>query len=477
MKTVGDVSALAGITVRTLHHYDERGLLSPSSRSDAGYRLYSERDLERLQEILGWRALGFSLDEIGELLDAVGHDRLSALRTQRELVFSELARLAGLARALEQAIATVEHGDEQQEETMFTGFDPIQHQDEVRERWGHTNAYKESARRVASYREQQWGEIEAEAREIERLFAELKRSGQPADGEPARAAAEQARLHIDRRFYPCSREMHRALGEMYVADPRFAATYEKAEPGLAAYVRDAIAANAGECLGRRLRQQSRGRESRGGITLPIRRLEARNACENLGVGSAQTLSEADRRIVAAWAADCAERVLGLFEAQAPHDRRPRDAIARTRAFARGELGIAEEIRRRFVAGGAARDVKTPAAVAAARAAGQATAIAHMGAHALGAAAYAAKAAGLAAPDQAEAVGEEIRWQLGRMSAPVRAALRKLPPVGENASGPLGPGLLASGLLGKIICDLQASLRSDVVRRPTPRGIPQRLTTA
>jgi Imm-5 like putative immunity protein len=180
------------------------------------------------------------------------------------------------------------------------------------------------------------------------------------------------------------------------------------------------------------------------------------------MGSPQTLSEADRRIVAMWAADCAERVLGLFEAEAPGDDRPRDAIARTRAFARGELGVAEEIRRRFVAGGAARDVSDPAAVAAARAAGQAASVPHMGAHALGAAAYAAKAAGLAAPDLPEAVGEEIRWQLGRMSGPVRAALRRLPLVGENSSGPLGPGLLATGLLGTIIGDLQTALSRDYV---------------
>jgi hypothetical protein len=81
----------------------------------------------------------------------------------------------------------------------------------------------------------------------------------------------------------------------------------------------------------------------------------------------------------------------------------------------------------------------------------------MGAHALGAAAYAAKAAGLAAPDRPEAVGEEIEWQLGNMPAAARAALRQLPPVGENRSGPLGPGLLSSGLLGAIIRDLQAGL--------------------
>lgn len=173
--------------------------------------------------------------------------------------------------------------------------------------------------------------------------------------------------------------------------------------------------------------------------------------------SPQTLSEPDRRTVAAWAADCAEHVLEIFEAAAPGDGRPRDLIARTRAFARGELDVAEGIRRRFAGGVPACEVRAPAAAAAARAAGQAAAIPHMGAHALGAAAYAAKAAGLAAPDRAEAVREEVRWQVDRMSAAVRAALRLLPPVGENAAGPLGPGLLASGLLGEIIDDLQASL--------------------
>jgi hypothetical protein len=175
------------------------------------------------------------------------------------------------------------------------------------------------------------------------------------------------------------------------------------------------------------------------------------------MGSPQTLSQSDRRIVAAWAADCAERALWLFEAQAPGDRRPRDAIARTRAFARGELEVAEETRRRFAGGGAFRDAKTPAAAAAARAAGQAAAVAHMGAHALGAAAYAAKAAALAAPDQDNALADEVRWQLAHMSAPAKTALRQLPPLGSDAAGPLGPGLLASGLQGRVIRELQGRL--------------------
>ena len=178
------------------------------------------------------------------------------------------------------------------------------------------------------------------------------------------------------------------------------------------------------------------------------------------VGSPQTLSEADRRLVAAWAADCAERVLGLFEAEAPDDGRPRALIARARAFARGELGTAEEIRRRFVGGVGAGEVTSPAAAAAARAAGQAVGVCHMGAHALGAAAYAAKAAGLGDPDRPGAVEDEIRWQLDHLSTEARVALRALPPVGQNPSGPLGPGLLSRGQLGVIVRDLQAALRQS-----------------
>jgi hypothetical protein len=175
------------------------------------------------------------------------------------------------------------------------------------------------------------------------------------------------------------------------------------------------------------------------------------------MASPQTLSEAERRVVAAWAADCAERVVAVFEAEAPADGRPREAIAGARAFARGALSAADGIRRRFVAARAARQVHSPAAVAAARSAMQAAAVAHMGAHALGAAAYAAKAAGLAAPDRPGTVDDEIRWQIGHLSAEARSALRRLPPLGENAAGPLGPGLLASGILASVIRAIQAEL--------------------
>src|SRR5207248_8578880 len=136
----------------------------------------------------------------------------------------------------------------------------------------------------------------------------------------------------------------------------------------------------------------------------------------------------------------------------------REAIARTRAFARGELGVAEEIRRRFENGGSAREVGDPAAAAAARAAGQAAAVPHMGAHALGAAAYAAKAAGLAAPDRPDAVSEEICCSLAACPRLARAALRRLPPGGESSSGPLGPGFSRRAF----------SARSSVISRPAWR---------
>jgi hypothetical protein len=165
----------------------------------------------------------------------------------------------------------------------------------------------------------------------------------------------------------------------------------------------------------------------------------------------------DRRLVAAWAADCAAHVLWIFETELPGDRRPHELISRTRAFSNGEVEIAAEIKRRF--GGAYVGTRlSHAAVAAVRAAGQASAVCHMGAHALGAAAYAVRAVGLA-DSNSDAAAREMNWQLNRMTAEVREALKSLPLIGEDRSGPLGPGLLASGDLGKIVAELQTHLAS------------------
>jgi hypothetical protein len=155
-----------------------------------------------------------------------------------------------------------------------------------------------------------------------------------------------------------------------------------------------------------------------------------------------TLDEADRRVLAGWAAECAERVLPLFESQAPGDRRPREAIVGLRAFARGELRIGEARALSAQAHAAARATQDPAAVAAARSAGQAAATAHMAAHARGASVYAAKAVGLAAPDDAAAAAAEIRRQVRRATPEVRAVLRRLPPPVREGGGQLGALLRA-----------------------------------
>lgn len=180
-------------------------------------------------------------------------------------------------------------------------------------------------------------------------------------------------------------------------------------------------------------------------------------------GSAQTLSADDRRLVASWAADCAEHVLAIYETGVRHDARVRDAIEQARAFARGDLPVGEAVRRRGGdAGAAARYAPTPAATAAAYAAEQAAAVAHMGAHALGAAGYAAKAAALAASNDGDRDGvvrAEAQRHVAGMSEAVARALRSLPALGDNRAGPLGPGRLSGGYVGQAIRAIQDELHT------------------
>jgi MerR family transcriptional regulator, thiopeptide resistance regulator len=244
MRTVGQVSEMTGVTVRTLHHYDEIGLLAPRGRSEAGYRLYAYEDLARLQEILVWRALGFSLSEIQAMLDDPAHDRIGALRRQRELIERESERLGALRQAIDDAIDAEEKGTTMPENAMFDGFDPSEYEDEVRERWGHTEAYRESTRRAASYGEAEWQAIRTEWDAIVAELAAAQAAGEPPDSERARTAAERHRRHITHWFYDCPPAMHRGLGKMSADDPRFASNYDKVAPGLAEYVREAFAANA-----------------------------------------------------------------------------------------------------------------------------------------------------------------------------------------------------------------------------------------
>ncbi|WP_340540898.1 putative immunity protein [Nocardioides sp. GXZ039] len=173
------------------------------------------------------------------------------------------------------------------------------------------------------------------------------------------------------------------------------------------------------------------------------------------MASPQTLTEPDRRLLAGWAALCAEHVLAFFEAPAEADAQIRDALDRAKAFARGESTTDAEIAKRMIAVKAASAAITPAGAAAARAVGQAAAVAHMGAHALGAAAYAVKARSLAAGGPA--ADEELHWQLTHLGNDERAALARLPALGSDRNGPLGPGLLSRGILGDTIRTIQRQI--------------------
>ncbi len=245
--TVGKVARLAHVSVRTLHHYDELGILEPSGRSESGYRLYTDADLAQLQQVLFYKELGFSLEQIADALGDPGFDRSEALQQQRGLITSRVSQLEAMLDLIDRTVAAENGGIALSKEEMFEvfgDFDPTEYEAEVKERWGETDAYKESARRTARYTKADWQRFKDEAEEINTAIAALIDEGVAPDDARAMDAVERARLQIDQWFYPCSREMHANLGEMYIADPRFTATYEKIRPGMARWMRDAIAANA-----------------------------------------------------------------------------------------------------------------------------------------------------------------------------------------------------------------------------------------
>ena len=244
---IGEVARLAHVSVRTLRHYDAVGLLRPSGRSEAGYRLYARGDLERLQQVLFYRELGFPLGEIARVMSVPGFDRRAALAAQRELVARQAARLEAMLQEIDTTLASLEGWTAMSDEELFEAFgdfDPREHEQEARERWGHTDAYKESARRTRGYTRQDWAAVKAEGDAINADLAALLDADVPAADVRTMDVAERHRLMIDGRFYPCSHKMHAMLGEMYVSDPRFTANYDKVRPGLARYMRDAIRANA-----------------------------------------------------------------------------------------------------------------------------------------------------------------------------------------------------------------------------------------
>lgn len=242
--TVGQVAERFAVTVRTLHHYDEVGLLSPSERTRAGYRLYTDDDLTRLQHIVVYRRLGFALEEIALLLENPESVE-QHLRRQRAAVTSRLDEMrdlvAAIDRALEREMNSERATDDELKELFGEGFHDAQA--EAEQRWGETDAWRQSRERTKNYSKADWEEVKAESDRVHAAFTDAMDAGEPATAAAAMDAAEQHRVSIQ-RFYDCSYDMHRNLADLYVSDPRYTATYDEIRPGTAHYVREAIHANA-----------------------------------------------------------------------------------------------------------------------------------------------------------------------------------------------------------------------------------------
>ncbi len=240
--TVKQVKEASGQSVRTLHHYDAIGLLRPDEISAAGYRLYSADDLERLQQIMFFKELGFSLADIKDILDSPGFDRRGAFLEHLELLRQKQHRLNGLIKLVEHNLEALDKGEKMTEDKMFDAFDEAtmeEYKQEAKERWGNTDAYKESMRKTATYSKEDWTRIAAaETDRRERIAALMDKD----PGDPAvQAIMEEFFKSICEHYYSCTPEIFKNLGEMYVADPRFAKNYETIKPGMADFMRQAMA--------------------------------------------------------------------------------------------------------------------------------------------------------------------------------------------------------------------------------------------
>lgn len=241
-----DIARRAGVTVRTLHHYEALGLLTPQ-RSEAGHRRYREADVAQLLRIVWLRRLGFALERIGPLLAADAATLQAALREQRTAVAQDLAEAASRLRGLDVALVHILDWSP----TMRLQDHPLPEPDpqaapfadEAERRWGDSPQWRTSQARRQARSPADVAAMNAEEAGILADWAALMRQGEPADGAASRALAERHREHIHRWHYPCSREMHAQLAQLYEADERFAGHFDAVAPGLARHVIAAIRAN------------------------------------------------------------------------------------------------------------------------------------------------------------------------------------------------------------------------------------------
>lgn len=235
---IQEVSKMTGVSVRTLRYYDEIGLLRPDEVTAGGYRVYREPALRRLQQILFYRELEVRLEDISRLLDHPNLSEQDILSNQLQLMKLKQARLEGIIRLLEQRVK----GEPIMSFQEFS-LDDIkayeeQYREEVEEKYGESDAYKESQKRTGRYTKDDWSNIQTESGAIYEALA-AKRQGDPGDDDVQALVGDWQAL-ISRYFYPCSDEMLAGLGEMYQADERFRANIDQYGEGLTDFLSEAI---------------------------------------------------------------------------------------------------------------------------------------------------------------------------------------------------------------------------------------------
>lgn len=238
---VNEIAKLTGVTVRALHYYDRIGLLKPNAVTDAGYRLYDEKNLETLQQILFFRELDFSLHDIGDIINNPDFDRKNALEQQKKLLSGKRKQLDGLITLIDKIMK----GDSMM---SFKEFDHSELEEtkkkyaaEAKERWGGTKAYAESEKKAASYGKKEWETIQNEMKQLLKTFAEWKQQGKDPGCEEVQHTVMCWQEHITRYYYSCTKEILSGLGTMYAEDERFRKNIDECGEGTADFLSKAIA--------------------------------------------------------------------------------------------------------------------------------------------------------------------------------------------------------------------------------------------
>jgi MerR family transcriptional regulator, thiopeptide resistance regulator len=244
---IGAVAELAGVSVRTLHHYDEIGLLEPSERSLAGYRLYSPADLQRLQRILFYRELDFDLTTITAMLSEPGTTDEDQLHRQRDLLSGRIARHQAMITVIDRELNARKLGltlTPKERLEVFGGTLLEDNASRAERQWGQTPDWQQRKERVAGHTVEDWRAIRTEQADIHQRMLDAMRAGTPPTDSVVMDLAERHRAFLERWFHDCDHEVHRRIAVAYRDNERIGLNLDDVAQGLSRYVHDAIIANA-----------------------------------------------------------------------------------------------------------------------------------------------------------------------------------------------------------------------------------------